>query len=341
MSNIIKLENINEELARGLYGDIECIIMKSNDYINVSKLCKYGLTKGDNPKEFYTWLENNSSQELIKYIEQEYLVARNSWSSALIKRMDLANDYKGYYAHKYIVVQVAQWISPQFALRISRMYDDYATKKYQYEINKKESRVVEVELMLQEQRETNRILKEDRNRISEDLRILRIRSDEQLNVNEELLYQSDKTNNKLNDIKDSFKKININEINNTSLVDSKHKEILMLISVSFSNEDLVYIINRCQTCSYRSTRNNSIKNYELEKNTIMQDITPLYYSSSNNAVAEWMSIRSNSRNKFRTLGSRIEFINNYTYDNLIDDLNLKSQEIRKPIEELNKLYKNL
>ena len=187
--------------------------MKSNDYINISKLCKYGLTKGDNPKEFYTWLENNSSQELIKYIEQEYLVARHSWSPALIKRMDLANDYKGYYAHKYIVVQVAQWISPQFALRISRMYDDYATKKYQYEINKKESRVVEVELMLQEQRETNRILKEDHNKISEDLRILKIRSDEQLNVNEELLYNSDRANNKLDDIKYSMKKIKINEIN--------------------------------------------------------------------------------------------------------------------------------
>lgn len=116
---------------------------------------------------------------------------------------------------------------------------------------------------------------------------------------------------------------------------------LILISVSFSNQDLIYLINRSQIRSYKYTRNNFIKNYESENNTTMQDITPLYYSTSNNAVAEWISIRNNGKGKFRMLGSRIEFINNYTYDNLIDDLNLKSQEIRKPIEELNNLYKSI
>ena len=151
-------------------------------------------------------------------------------------------------------------------------------KKYEYKINQKESRVVEVEIMLQEQRETNRMLKEDNSKVLEELRILRLRSDEQICVNEELLYQSDKTYNELedlrskqvedlrskqvedlrskqvNDIKDSFKKININEINNTSLVDPRYKEALILISVSFSNNDLIYLINRCQIDSYKYIR---------------------------------------------------------------------------------------
>lgn len=70
----------------------------------------------------------------------------------------------------------------------------------------------------------------------------------------------------------------------------------------------------------------------------MTKINPLYYSSSNNAVTEWISIRNNNRGKFRMLGSRIIFYNNYTYDNLIDELNLKSEEIRKPIEDLNNIY---
>ena len=267
--NIIKLEDINEELARGTYGDIEVIFLKENGYINISKLCKYGLTKEGNTKEFSKWLDNNNSKELIDIINKELKVTRNSsipiQNECLIKRLDFANDHKGYYVHKFIAIQVCQWISPLFALRISKMYDDYARRKYEIMVNNKDKKIVDLEILIEENRirheEAMNLSKQQHQELSckhnltlEELRILRIRSDEQLSVNEDLLYKYDITNNKLDDIKDSMQKININEINNTTSVNHKNREMILLISVLFSNNDLIYIINRCQISSYKYIR---------------------------------------------------------------------------------------
>ena len=67
--NIIKLEDINEELARGVYGDLEVIFLKENGYINISKLCKYGLTKEGNPKEFSNWYKTDLAKEIISCLD--------------------------------------------------------------------------------------------------------------------------------------------------------------------------------------------------------------------------------------------------------------------------------
>ena len=73
-------------------------------------------------------------------------------SPALIHKTNFAIDYRGYYVHKLLATQVAQWISPSFAIRISQMYDDYATKKYEYEINNKDSKLCELQIIIEDNR---------------------------------------------------------------------------------------------------------------------------------------------------------------------------------------------
>ena len=168
MNNIIKLEDINDELAKGYYGDIECIFMKSNNYINISKLCKYGTTKGDNPKEFTKWLESKSSKEIIKEINK---FITNKTCLICIKNVSI--NYRGYYVHKLLAIHVAQWISINFSLRVSNMYDYYATKKYEIEMNNKDIKLINVNLISEEQLDITKKIDINQSKIIEKNKILK------------------------------------------------------------------------------------------------------------------------------------------------------------------------
>ena len=237
------------------------------------------------------------------------------------------------------------------------MYDDYATKKYEYEINKKDSRVVEVELMLQEQRETNRILKENHQELKENhqevmdkLRITEIKLIDQTNsldlANEnieELKESSILANTRLDNITTGLKSLDINGIKNLSIVaplDIKKIEILVLIKVSFTNKEILYIVNRCQKSNYLQLRDRIISNYSYERKYVKESINVLYISESNNSVSLWNNLKL-IYNKINFLcdGNKIFFDNpSYSVNNLIDELIVKSGEIRKPIDVLEKEY---
>ena len=50
IKNII-LEDINDDYIWVQYGDFKVIIMKSNGFINATKICNEGKTKNDGKKE--------------------------------------------------------------------------------------------------------------------------------------------------------------------------------------------------------------------------------------------------------------------------------------------------
>ncbi len=48
----IKIDNINDELCRVTYGQLEVIFIKENNYVNMDILWKYGIKENGNKKEF-------------------------------------------------------------------------------------------------------------------------------------------------------------------------------------------------------------------------------------------------------------------------------------------------
>jgi hypothetical protein len=107
IQNII-FEDINAEYGRGKYGDFEVIIMKSNAYINATKLCSNG------GKQYKNWFNLQGSQKLIKYF-QENLVDIKSPVSIVKKVGKGLCKVNGTYVHPALIPHIATWISPAFS----------------------------------------------------------------------------------------------------------------------------------------------------------------------------------------------------------------------------------
>lgn len=364
--NIIKLEDINDKLYKGIYGDIEGIFLKENNYIHISKLCKYGLSKNNKVKEFKNWLMNDNSKELIKEINEHLtslymmepvveipaLDANNS-PSCIINVTSFSIEYRGYYVHKLLAIQVAQWISPSFALRISRMYDDYARRKYESEIKEKDNNIIDLKVIIEEMRIKHTETKVENKNIRMQLDSIDIRLmdqntelEETNNKLEEVKESNINTNNKLTHLSNGIKSLNINGIKDLSLVyplTEKKIEILVLIKVLFENNDTLFIVNRCQRIAYIQLRDRIINNYCYEKKTKKRLIKVQYLSNSNNAVSSWNSLKTYyNKVHFICDGNKIYFhTHHYKIDNLVEELIRKSKEIKRPIEELEKEYNEL
>lgn len=127
--NNISFQDINEEYTYGKYGDFVVIMMKKNGFINATKLCK-----NYSNKQFKHWLENKHSKELIeetincnvvgiptsgnlKELQQVIIKVSTSPINLTIIR--------GSYVHSDLIPHIAAWISPHFALKISKIINQY------------------------------------------------------------------------------------------------------------------------------------------------------------------------------------------------------------------------
>ena len=122
--NII-YEDINESYAYARLGELDVIMMKKNGYINATKLCH------KNKKEFKNWYQNRASKELIKVAE----ASAGYPAAVILKRLQEPHNTRGTYVHPKIIVHVASWCSPNYALMVSDIVTEYHTK---YAIEEKE-----------------------------------------------------------------------------------------------------------------------------------------------------------------------------------------------------------
>ncbi|AZL89611.1 KilA-N domain-containing protein [Megavirus baoshan] len=112
-------ENINDKYSYGKLGDFNVIIMKKNGYVNATNLCK------NIKKEFYHWKENKNSKELINELkkffneENEYMITITGGKNTKIR---------GTYVHPILLTNIANWISPLFAVKIGIWIEEW--KKY-------------------------------------------------------------------------------------------------------------------------------------------------------------------------------------------------------------------
>ena len=164
--NII-YEDIDESYAYARLGELDVIMMKKNGYINATKLCH------KNKKEFKNWYQNKASKELIKVAEG----AADYPSSVILKRLQEPNETRGTYVHSKIIVHIASWCSPNYALMVSDIVTEYHTK-YAIEekdklLNKSRDKIDRLEKKVDKLLQDNEEFKKDNEKFKKDNKILK------------------------------------------------------------------------------------------------------------------------------------------------------------------------
>jgi hypothetical protein len=91
-------------------GEIIDIPMREDGYMNLTVLCKAG------GKKFGDWYKNENSKQFIRELEFETKII----ASQLLTVNKYGKSYEqGTWGHPDIAIQVAQWISPWFSLKVS------------------------------------------------------------------------------------------------------------------------------------------------------------------------------------------------------------------------------
>jgi hypothetical protein len=144
----LAFEVIDATYARGRYADLEIILMRSNGYVNATKLCALGA------KQFKHWLENAHSKDLVATVERELPSAGNPADGLSTRRTLKAEkvghkstilikggariEVRGTYVHPLLVPHVACWVSCEFAVKVSRLVNEHVVRQYILEIAQKD-----------------------------------------------------------------------------------------------------------------------------------------------------------------------------------------------------------
>ena len=153
----IIFEHIDDKYAYGKYGEFKVIIMKENRYINATKLCN------ETGKSFKHWLENANSKNLIEEVEKELNLVSAGYpadTKKAIKIQKESNNLRGTYVHELLIPHIASWISPSFAIKVSKIVNSFIVKEYQDSIREKDDKISELEKILKNIERQNKIANE-------------------------------------------------------------------------------------------------------------------------------------------------------------------------------------
>lgn len=185
--NII-FKDINEDYAWGKYGDFKVIIMKENGYINVTKMIHAANPK----KKFNDWYRGKNADELTNEV-----CAGTGFSAAEIlvtiptgpKNLTCI---RGTYAHPDLIPHIAAWASPAFAIKISKIVNEYYTKKV---IKAKDKLIQKKDDKIDELLAENRLQTKKIDKMGKQMKRLLSKNDELYGQNEEILHKVDHISN--------------------------------------------------------------------------------------------------------------------------------------------------
>ena len=197
------IENINEKFCWALYGDFRVIMMKSNGYINATKLCQLG------GKRFDNWSRLGIADELVKTVEKHISSDMRSIEKLeimiLIKTGHIQEVW-GTYVHIDLICHIASWISPVFAIIVSKIVNNYYIREREREmenlLEEKESAIKKLEITVNEIKQLNQ---------NQSIELKEIK---ELNQNQTLEIQKlENINNKQLEELNELKTINLNQTN--------------------------------------------------------------------------------------------------------------------------------
>ena len=132
-------EPIDDTYSHAEYGDFKVIMNIKTGYINATKLC------ADGGKQMKHWLENNSSKNLIECFENNQsesrpvLITDNSYGLT-----------RGTYSHPDLIPHIASWVSPKFAIKVSKIVNEFLIREREEVIRRLTGEKSELIQMLEE-----------------------------------------------------------------------------------------------------------------------------------------------------------------------------------------------
>jgi hypothetical protein len=164
-------ESINDTYSKARYGDFEVIMNKKTGYINASKLC------ADGGKLLKNWSRNDFAKELVVCLESHGL---NIEPVTMTVSGGQNTTIRGTYAHPDLIPHIASWVSPKFAIKVSKIVNDFLIREREEEIRRLTGEKTELMKMLEESEKRR---KEDHN--------------ESLKMLEDMKKQNERTHEKL------------------------------------------------------------------------------------------------------------------------------------------------
>ena len=300
--NII-YEDIDDSYAYARLGELDVIMMKKNGYINATKLCH------KNKKEFTNWYQNKASKELIKAAGS----VPGYPTDLILKRLQEPNDTRGTYVHPKIIIHVASWCSPNYALMVSDIVTEYHAK---YAVEEKDK------LIKRKDDKIDKLIKKS-DKLREDLKRrekkAKLRHKELLRKHEESLRQHKVTQKKLENASNKLDtRSNDYVVSGPSasqhiLSIVKTNEVAKIIKGKKYKPSYDYIAMRVMKKSYKCTLKRLKSEYPDMEILLEIKYTP-------NSMNLWARVKKKLSKHILVSGSRFNRVIGYPENRLIRDI---------------------
>src|SRR5277367_4622610 len=163
----ICFEHIKDDYWYGAYGEFRVVMMKTNGWVNASKMCK------DGGKKFNDWTRLQSTKQLLETFNR----LEASENTTDIKTEDgntcgdrptgitatrcntlkivVENNFSetgrlisGTYCPADLIPSIAGWISPEFQIKANRIINHYLVSEYKTKLAESEAQLAMAEVKL-------------------------------------------------------------------------------------------------------------------------------------------------------------------------------------------------
>ena len=244
--DLFKATPINEQYHYGMLGEFKVVIRTSDNYINITKLC------ADGGKEFRKWKSKKGPQEYLAYFDKNELNLDSpdqDCQESEYKCIDwvhldqlkgipseTAKIIQGTYAHMDVAIYVAQWVSYEFAIKVSKIVRSYYNRELILERDDLKSKNSSLEKRMEE---------------------MEARLTQKINTQTDMLKESEENNQKRHE---ELKGIINSAIKYLKSEDTKsNKEMLLMYRLKEEAKDILHIhagkrssfkIPKAENCDY-------------------------------------------------------------------------------------------
>jgi len=120
------LTDINEQFSTANYDGFSVVMAKKNGYINATQLCQHIAKQEGTKKLLKNFFGTEHNQKIIKSVSSYTGLDISDLSFIIITGI---NETRGTYVHNLLITQIASWASPNFAVRVSVIVNEYLSMK--------------------------------------------------------------------------------------------------------------------------------------------------------------------------------------------------------------------